>query len=276
MAIESVETSFKLQDRTAILTGPCNSYNQSIALKFTQMGANIALIDRNVERTQRFAEQLMDAREVHEKYGRATAIQADLSKPHHVQDAISRAAESFGGIDIYVDGLMTSDLRRFKDPNALDDLDYIMDVNLRSVLMMTHGVLRFLEGRRRGRVIYLMHDIVRLGLPANSLLAATRTGLTAFARTLSREVASDNVTVNCVGLGLTEEFLQQYGSMASAGSGSNLNLQEAQRMLAQIFPHATLTEPDKIANVIAFLASPLGAGITGQTIAVSQGLSFLS
>jgi 3-oxoacyl-[acyl-carrier protein] reductase len=274
MAVESVETSFKLQDRTAILTGACNSFNQSIALKLTQMGCNIALIDRNVEKTQRFAEQLMDAREVHEKYGRATAIQADLSKSHHVQDAISRAAEAFGGLDIYVDGLMTSDLRKFKEPNALDDFDYILDVNLRSAMMMTHGVLRFLEGRKRGRVIYLMHDLARLGLPSNSLLAATRTGLTAFARTLSREVANDNITVNCVAIGVTEEFVLQYGS-AMAG-GQSLSIQEAQQKLTQMYPFASMTEPDRIANVVAFLSSPLGIGINGQTIAVSQGLSYLS
>lgn len=274
MAIESVETSFKLQDRTAILTGPCHSFNQSIALKLTQMGANVALIDRNVEKTQRFAEQLMDAREINERYGRAVTIQADLSKPHHVQDAISRAAESFGGIDIYVDGLMTTDLKLFKDPTALQDIDYVIDVNLRSVMMMTHGVLRFLESRKRGRVIYLMHDIVRLGLPSNSLMAATRTGLTAFARTLAREVAADNVTVNCVGIGVTEEFLLQYGALLSGGKP--LNIQEAQAKLLQLYPMATMTEPDKIANMVAFLASPLGSGVTGQTIAVSQGLSQLS
>jgi NADP-dependent 3-hydroxy acid dehydrogenase YdfG len=93
MASESTESSFKLQDRTAVITGPCNSMNQAIAMKFTMMGANVALIDRNVERTQRFATQLMDTREVYEKYGRAVAIQADLSKQHHIQDAVGRAAE---------------------------------------------------------------------------------------------------------------------------------------------------------------------------------------
>lgn len=270
MPIENTESSFKLQDRTAILTGPCNSVNQAIAMKFTQMGANVALVDRNIEKTQRFASQLMDAREVQERFGRAVAIQADLSKLHHVQDAIARAAESFGGVDIFIDGLMTTELHAFKDPNALEELERVIDVNLRSPLMATQAVLRFLEGRKRGRVIYLMHDIARMGFANNSLLAVTRTGLSAFARTLAREVAENNVTVNCVAIGLTEEFL------LSQHPRETLSIQEAQARLTRAYPSAQMTEPEKIANLVAFLASPLGSGITGQTIAVSQGMSLLS
>ena len=277
MPIESTENSFKLQDRTALLTGPCNSFNQSIAMKLTQMGANVALLDRNIEKMTRFAEQLTDAREINERYGRAVAIQGDLSKPHHVQDAISRAAEAFGGLDIYIDGLMTTDVKKFKDPASLEYLDRVIDVNLRAPLLMTHGVLRFLEGRKRGRIIYLMHDIVRVGLANNALMALSRTGLSAFARTLSREVMENNITVNCVAIGITEEFLLGQPSFASEGnSASKSSIQEALVRLQQTYPTAHLTEPDKIANTVAFLASPLGAGITGQTIAVSQGLTYMS
>ena len=272
MPIESTESSFKLQDRTALLTGPCNSFNQAIAVKLTQLGANVALVDRNIEKSQRFAAQLTDAREINERYGRAVAVQADLSKPHHVQDAISRSAEAFGGIDIYIDGLMTTDVKSFRDSTALEDLDRMIDVNLRAPLLMTHGVLRFLEGRKRGRIIYLMHDIVRLGLANNGLMAVSRTGLTAFARTLAREVAESNVTVNCLAIGVTEDFLLGQ----NPNDSSRASIQDAQTRLTQTYPQAILMDTEKIANTVAFLASPLGSGITGQTIAVSQGLSYLS
>ncbi len=273
MPIESTETSFKLQDRTALLTGPCNSVNQAIAVKLTQLGANVAIVDRNIDKSQRFASQLTDAREINERYGRAVAVQADLSKPHHVSDAVSRAAEAFGGIDIYIDGLMTTDVKRFKEPGALEELDRIIDVNLRAPMLMTHAVLRFLEGRKRGRIVYLMHDIIRLGLANNGLMAMSRTGLTAFARTLSREVAENNITVNCVAIGVTEEFLLGQNPGADA---TKTSIQEAQAKLALTYPAAQLMDTEKIANTVAFLSSPLGAGLTGQTIAVSQGLSTLS
>lgn len=267
--MELSENSFKLQDRTAILTGPCTTFNQAIAVKLTQLGANVALIDRNIDKTARFAAQLMDAREIQERFGRAVAFQADLAKPHHVQDVVTRAAEAFGGLDIFIDGLMATDVKSFKDPSALDDIDRMIDVNLRSPLMLTHGVMRFLESRKRGRIIYLIHDLLRVGYENNGLITATRTGLIQFAKTLSREVASTNITVNCVALGVTEEFL--LGQSRETGS-----IQAAQEKLTRSFPQAVMTDSERMASLVAFLASPLGSAITGQTIAVSQGLSLIS
>jgi NAD(P)-dependent dehydrogenase (short-subunit alcohol dehydrogenase family) len=277
-----MDASFKLSERTALLTGPCTTINQAIASKLTSLGCNVALVDRNIEKSSRFAEQLMNEREVNERNGRAVAIQADLSKSHHVQDAASRAAESFGGLDIFIDGLMTTDVREFREPTALDDIDRLIDVNLRSPLMMTHAVLKFLEGRKRGRIIYLQHDIVRLGIEKNGLLAATRGGLSDFARTLAREVAVNNVTVNVVSVGVSEEFLIQQtnppGAPGARGQGaattqSKTSINDSLAVLKQSFPRATMMEPDRVANLIAFLASPLGAAMTGQTIAANQGLA---
>ncbi|CAN5585097.1 glucose 1-dehydrogenase [soil metagenome] len=277
-----LDASFKLSERTALLTGPCTTINQAIATKLTSLGCNIALVDRNIERASRFAEQLMNEREVNERWGRAVAIQADLSKSHHVQDAASRAAEAFGGLDIFIDGLMTTDVRDFREPTALDDIDRLIDVNLRSPLMMTHAVLKFLEGRKRGRIIYLQHDIVRLGIEKNALLAATRGGLSDFARTLAREVAVNNVTVNVVSVGISEEFLIQQtnppGAPGARGQGAattqnKASINDSLTTLKQSFPRAVMMDPDRVANLIAFLASPLGAAMTGQTIAANQGLA---
>jgi 2-hydroxycyclohexanecarboxyl-CoA dehydrogenase len=263
------DTSFKLQDRTALICGSTTSFNQAIAMKLTQMGCNVAIIDRNMERSQRFTEQLMDAREINDRFGRAVAIQADLSKLYHVEDAINKAAEAFGGIDIYIDGLLTTEAKPFAEPKSIEDLDRVIDINLRSPIMTTHAVLRYLSGRKRGRIIYLLHDIASQGLPKHSLLAATRSGLMQFAKSISREVAESNVTVNCVAMGITEEFLL-------APSPEPLSIQAAQKKLQEAFPYAVLTEPERIANLVLFLASPMGAGITGQTIAANQGLSFIS
>jgi 2-hydroxycyclohexanecarboxyl-CoA dehydrogenase len=279
---EQIDASFKLSERTALLTGPCTTINQAVATKLTSLGCNIALVDRNIEKSQRFAEQLMNTREINERFGRAVAIQADLSKSHHVQDAASRAAESFGGLDIFIDGLLTTDVREFRDPQALDDIDRLIDVNLRAPLMMTHAVLKFLEGRKRGRIIYLQHDLVRLGLEKNGVLAATRGGLSDFARILSREVAVNNVTVNVVSVGVSEELLLQQTSPPNAqgarGEGASsaqnrASINDSLATLKQAFPRATMVDPDRVANLIAFLASPLGSALTGQTIAANQGLA---
>lgn len=270
MAFELPESNFKLQDRTALLTGPCDSLHQAIAMKFTQLGANVSWVSPNIDKTQRFVQQLIDAREVNDRFGRAHAIASDLSTTEEIQSSITKAAEAFGGIDIFVDGMLTTDVKPFRDPEALVNIDDLINANLKAPLLLTHGVLKFLEARKRGRVIYLMHDIVRMGLPQHGSLACTRSGLATLSRTLSREVSASNITFNCVSLGITEEFL------LSHYPNENISIQEAQSRLLQSYPFAQMIEPDKIANVVAFLASPLGAGITGQTIAVSHGLSYLS
>lgn len=262
--------SFRLRDRTALLTGPCGATNQAIASKLTQLGCDVALVHHDVERARRFAEQLMNAREVQERFGRAIAIQASVGNPAQAQDAITRAAEAFGGIDVYVDGGFATHPMPFRDPGSLEALEESLDFNLRAPLLMTHGLMRFLEGRKRGRVIYLLHDLARLGVSQHALLAATRMGLMQFAKSIAREAAEKSVTVNCVSMGVTEDFLLAQPALVGAVAPT---IQAEQAELAKAFPGATVMDPERIANLVAFLASPLSSGITGQTIAVSQGLS---
>ncbi len=267
--MELVENSFRLQDRTAIITGECESINQAIGRKLTQLGTDVAFIHTHIDRSQKYCEQLMNNHEVNDKYGKAIAIKADFSKPGSYQDSISKVAESFGGADILIDNMSTNKLEFFKDLKFSDCLDPMIEMNLKAPLYFTHAALRFLESRKRGRVIYLLPDLARMGLAQNSLLAATRTGLVHFAKSLAREVQGSNITVNCVASGLSEEFLL---GMNPDTKSLQASLEIAQKKL----PDAQLMDSERIANLVAFLASPLGSGITGQTIAVNQGMSMMS
>jgi 3-oxoacyl-[acyl-carrier protein] reductase len=275
MPIESTEQSFKLQDRTALIFGPCNSTTQSIALKMTQMGANVVLMDHTIEKMKRFAEQLMDAREINERYGRAHSVPADLSSQQRIQDTVSRAAECFGGIDIYIDAMMPAEFKKFEDLSIPTDIDNTLNDTLKAPILLTHGVMRFLKGRKRGRILYLFNDLGRMGVSMTSLQAIGRSSLISFSKVLAREVAENNITVNCIAAGISEELLLSQ-IQAPAMANNKMSLLESQQILQKTIPHAQLTEPEKVANMVAFLASPLASGITGQTIAVNQGLSFLS
>jgi len=268
--MESSESTFKLQDRTAILTGPPSTMLQAIAQKLTSLGANVALVDSAMDHTQRLASQLMDQREVNDRLGRAAAIPLLSPSANHVLDAITRSAEAFGGVDIYIDTTTLTSCLEFRSVHWPENLERLMSANLLLPMRFSHGVLRFLEGRRRGRIIFLLHDLMRLGVEGHSQAAATRLGLIHFSKGLARELASVNVTVNCVAMGVTEEFL------LSQKLEPGLSLKGAHEQLMKAYPQAQLTEPERIANLVAFLASPLAAGVTGQTIAVSQGLSFIS
>ncbi len=264
--MELVENSFRLQDRTAIIIGESESINQAIGRKLTQLGTDVAFLNTNIERAQKYCEQLMNNHEVNDKYGKAIAIKTDLSKIANYQDSISRVAESFGGVDILIDNSSANKIESFKDAKLHESLEGLIEVNLRAPLFFTHAAFRFLESRKRGRVIFLLPDLVRLGLAQNSILAATRTGLIHFAKSFAREVQANNITVNCVACGLSEEFLlSQTPDLKS--------LPAALELTQKKMPEAQLMDAERIANLVAFLASPLGSGITGQTIVVNQGLS---
>jgi NAD(P)-dependent dehydrogenase (short-subunit alcohol dehydrogenase family) len=197
------------------------------------------------------------------------AIEAAVTTAAQAQDAISRCAEAFGGLDIYVDAGFGTFPKAFREAGAIDSLDEAFATNLRTPLLMTHGLMRFLENRKRGRIIYLLHDVARLGIQGHSLLAATRMGLIQFVKALARESADKGLTANCVAMGVTEDFLLASQAPAPA------SIQAAFAELAKSFPGAPAMDSERIASLVAFLASPLSSGITGQTIAASQGLSYL-
>jgi 2-hydroxycyclohexanecarboxyl-CoA dehydrogenase len=265
-------TEFKLQERTALLTGPCTSIMQSIATTLTQLGCSVVMADSTVDTHQRFADRLTDAREIHDRYGRALALRADFTTLKGVRDMISQAAQAYGGIDIYVDGLIAFDTHSFRDETAMEDLDRLTTLNFKAPLMITQNVLKFLEGRKRGRVIFLMHDLMRMGLANQTVAAATRAGVVQLARSLARETLANKVTINCVAMGPTEELLLSHGRTMGPGN-TQLSIQAAHAELLKKFPDASISDPEKVAQTVAFLVSSLGAGITGQTLAVSQGLS---
>lgn len=261
-----IESPIKLNDRTVLLTGSTTIIGYGIANSLSELGANIAIVDKNLEKAQRIADQLNDAREVHSFRGRAVAIPADLSKPHHTKEAVGRVAEAFGGIDIYVDGLTLARNLTFETEGFFEELDRFVDVNLKSPLHVTQEVLKFMKGRKRGRIIYLIQDIARFGFAGETLNAVSRMGIVAFARSLAREVAPFNVTVNCLAIGPTEEYLLLRDPKATS-------IQQAQQELMKAIPQAKMTQPDDVSGVIAFLASQLSSAITGQTLAASGGLT---
>ncbi len=256
----------KLGDRTVLLTGATTSIGHGIAHALSELGANIAILDKNAEKVERLATQINDAREAKEYRGRAAAYATDLTKSHHAKEVISRVVEGFGGIDIYIDGLTLARNLTFESEEFFTELDRFLDVNLKSPLFITQQVLKFMKGRKRGRILYLIQDMSRLGYEGETLSSVSRLGLVGFSRSLAREVASYNITVNCLAIGPTEEYLLMRDPKASS-------IHQAQQDLIKQIPQAKMMQPDDISGVISFLVSSLSSGITGQTIVVSGGLT---
>ncbi|MGE0633174.1 MAG: SDR family NAD(P)-dependent oxidoreductase, partial [Pseudobdellovibrionaceae bacterium] len=242
-----------------VLVGPLSSVFQNLAMSLTQMGADVAFVDKDTKIAQRFANQIMDSREVNEKFGRAVALQFDVTKADQAREAICKAAETFGCVDIVIDGLMSHTPTPFRIDQAADEISQFVDQNLKPSLYITPAAVNFLKSRKRGRMIYLAHESFLEGAPVDALNAAIRGGFTYFARALAQEMLEYTLTVNVVSLGMTEEYLMGHYPDCKT-------MKEALEKVKAKNPSARITEPDKVSNAILFLAGPSGSSITGQII----------
>lgn len=251
-----------LHQRTVVILGPVGPTIQNLVMTLTQNGADIALIDSQAEKMQKFCSVVTDQREMNEKYGRATAIPVQWENPASLKDALGKAAQTFGSIDIYIDAMSETKPSPMEVGAEFQNLDSLIHQNLTVSLRATEFVANFLKGRKRGRIVYLLQDSMNRGLPVDAVATAARTGLIAFARTLARQLQEVNVTVNCLSLGLTEEYLLGH----FPGSPSIKDAHEKMKAMDPVF---RITEPDKIANSILYLCSPFGAAVTGQHLVLS-------
>lgn len=256
----------KLQDKTAIITNPKSMFGRAIALRLAELGVDVALVGPQDRECERLTEQIMDQREIKDAFGRAIFIPVDFQNIKQVEDAVGKSAESFGGIDILIDCNMTSAVTSFLNPEAISRFDELIQVNMKAPLILTHKAIKFLKAKKRGRILYLIPDLQRFGLEEDSLGALTRTSLMNFAKSLSREFIGDNVGVNCLAVGPSEEFLLQRFPQAKS-------LSQAQDELLKTLPRFRMIDASEIANTVAYLVSPTSTAITGQTIAASGGLT---
>ena len=245
-----------------MILGPVGSTLQNLVMALTQHGADVALIDADAGKMQKFCQMVTDQREANEKFGRAAAFPTDWNQPNALKDALGKAAQTFGSIDIYIDAMSENKPTPFQVGGDNPDLEKIIQQNLTVSLRATEYAASFLKGRKRGRIIYMLQDSMNRGYAVDAIATAARTGLLAFAKTMSRQLQDVNVTVNCLSLGLTEEYL--LGHFPECAS-----IKEAQEKMKAIDPLFRITDSEKIANSLLYLCSSSGAAVTGQHIVLS-------
>src|SRR5690349_3323631 len=114
---------FKLKDRTFVITGGTSDVGWALTLNLADLGADIAIIDKNPEKARRIMDEISAGHERNENSGKAAYIEADLTKPDAVKEAVSKAAETFGGIDVLISGLSTSKLSQITSPEYLAEFE---------------------------------------------------------------------------------------------------------------------------------------------------------
>ena len=245
---------FDLSGMTALVTGASGGIGSAIARGLAAQGARVALSGTRAEALTELAQEIGDG---------ALPVPCNLSDTTAVEALIPAAVEALGGrLDILVNNAgVTRDnlVMRMKD----DEWDQVIAVNLEAAFRLIRAAARPMMKARFGRIISITSVVGWTGNPGQANYAASKGGLTAMSKALAQELASRQITVNCVAPGF----------IASAMTDA-LNDSQKAAILGRI-PAGTLGAGDDVAAAVAYLASRQAGYVTGQTIHVNGGMAML-
>jgi 3-oxoacyl-[acyl-carrier protein] reductase len=181
----------KLDSRIAIVTGAASGLGRAIALLFAKEGADIAIIDLKAEAAEGVA------REARDLGRRALAVTADVADEAQVRQAMEVIFRELGEPDILVNnaGIDTTSIVEEMPTAMWDDM---IRINLKSVFLCTRAVLPAMRRRRYGRIVNISSQLAHKGGAEMAHYAAAKAGILGFTRSLSYEIAKDNITVNAI------------------------------------------------------------------------------
>jgi 3-oxoacyl-[acyl-carrier protein] reductase len=243
---------FDLTGMTALVTGASGGIGSAIAEALAGRGARLAVSGSNVDKLEAFRAGLG---------GDHVALPANLSDAAAVDALVPQAVEALGGrLDILVNnaGVTRDNLTmRMKDEEWSD----VIRINLEAAFRLARAALRPMMRARHGRIISITSVVGVTGNPGQANYAASKAGLTGMSKALAQEVASRNITVNCIAPG----FIRS--AMTDA-------LPDAQKngLLGRI-PAGRLGEGNDVAAAAVYLASREAGYVTGQTLHVNGGMA---
>ena len=249
-----MELTKRLAGKTAAITGAGRGIGRAIALRLAAEGASVVLNSLSDS-----AETV--AAEITAAGGQAIAFRGDVSKAEDVARLIETTTAAYGRLDILVNNAgITRDnlLLRMNE----EDWDAVLDTNLKSVYLCCRAALKpLLKSRGSGHIINISSIIGLSGNAGQANYAASKAGIIGLTKSLAKELASRQVTVNAIAPGFIVTDM-------TAGLP-----EEAQQTLIKRIPLGSLGAPEDVAAAVAFLVSDEARYITGQTLTVDGGMS---
>lgn len=253
-----------LQGKAAIIGGASRGIGRAVAEGLAREGCRVAICGRDESRLGQAAEEIRSA-----TGGEVLPVRCDMSLAEDIHRFVAAISDAFGRLDVVVNNAGGPPPGPFE---SFDDAAWAkaLDQNLLSVVRTVREALPHLRASGAGRIINVTSVAVKEPIPGLVLSNAARLGVVGLAKTLSRELGPDGITVNnvCPGLTLTDRMRELYGGRAGA-SGRSLDdvlAEEARRI-----PLGRLGEPEDVAALVIFLASAQARHITGTTIQVDGG-----
>ena len=250
----------KLQAKTVIVTGGAGGIGGATCRRFAAEGAKVAVFDMNLEAAEQVAADIRAAG------GQAAAFKCDITDRAAVDAALAATEAQLGTVDVLVNNAGWDVFKPFVK-TVPAEWSKLIDINLTGALHMLHAVLPGMSERKSGRIVNIASDAARGGSSGEAVYSACKGGLVALSKTLAREHARQNITVNVVCPGPTDTALL---ASVTEGARDPAKLMETFR---SAIPLGRLGQPDDLASAIAFFGSDDAGFITGQVISVSGGLT---
>jgi 3-oxoacyl-[acyl-carrier protein] reductase len=244
----------RFENQNAIVTGAGRGIGHAIAVRLASEGARVACVSRNEENAKRAADELNILRA-----DSARHYAVDVADHAAVQKIGAKILEDFTKIDILVNNAgVTRDGLAMR--MSVEDWDTVINTNLRGAFNFAQAILRAMIKQRSGRIINITSVIGLIGNAGQANYAASKAGLIGFTKSLARELASRNITVNAVAPGFITTDM-------TAGLSD-----EIKKTIQSQIPLGKTGVPEDVASTVAFLASVEANYITGQVLCVDGGM----
>ncbi|MGW6697445.1 SDR family oxidoreductase [Nocardia sp. NPDC055049] len=243
-----------LSGKVAIVTGGASGFGAAITAVLEKQGAMVAVFD------------LKDEPEGSGQGSGGLHFKCDVVDSRQVQQAVDRVVEELGRVDILINNAGWSYPNKPAVENSIDEIDKVLNVNIKSVFLMSQAVVPVMRKHGGGTIINIGSATALRPIPGLTWYAATKAAINLVTKTMALELAADGIRVNCVAPGLAATALFE----AFVGMPDT---EDVEAQFAAMNPTRRLTDPIDVANACAHLASDDLAYINGVILPVDGGAS---
>lgn len=253
-----------LKDKVAIVTASSRGLGKAVAMGLAREGAKVVICARGEEQLMKAAEEIRSS-----TGSRVLPVRTDVTKDTEVKSLVNRSLDEFGKIDILVCNAGGPPQAQFHEV-SVEEWRKGIELNLMSTIYLIREVLPHMKKHKWGRIVNMTSVAVKQPIDGLILSNVARTAVVALSKTLSNELAIDNILVNtvCPGYTLTKR-VEELAEARSKEEG--ISVREVFSRWEKSIPMGRLGKPEEFANLVVFLASERASYITGVTIQVDGG-----